>query len=77
MKDTGIIQRSHEDGFKSEFPCGSDHMSTYSSLGMRSGFYHRGFTALSGEWLEVWWTLDTRTGKVTDIFEDARGLNRT
>lgn len=75
-KNTGILQRSHEDGFKSEFPCGESHMSAYSCLGMRSAFRHQGFNTPSGQWLEVWWTIDTRTGHVTDIFEDTRGLNR-
>lgn len=75
-KNTGITQRSHEDGFKSAFHCGSDHMSAYSCLGMRSAFHWQGFTTPSGQWLEVWWTTDVRTGHVTDIFEDTRGLNR-
>lgn len=81
-KNTGIIQRSHDDGFKSVFPCGSDHMSAYSGLGMRSAFHHRGFYAQAADgtpgsqWLEVFWTIDRRTGHVTDIFEDTRGLNR-
>jgi hypothetical protein len=76
-KDTGITQRSHEDRFRSAFSCTSDHMSAYSCLGMRSASYHRGFTTPSGQWLEVWWTTDTRTGAVTDIFEDTRWLNRS
>lgn len=81
-KNTGIVQRSHEDGFKSAFPCESAHMSAYSCLGMRSAFHHQGFHTPpttdnpSGQWLEVWWTTDNRTGHVTDIFEDTRGLNR-
>lgn len=73
---TGIIQRSHEDNFAAAYPCSSNHMSAYSCLGMRSAFHHQGFTTPSGQWLEVWWTTDQRTGHVTDIFEDTRGLNR-
>lgn len=81
-KNTGIIQRSHEDNFKSASPCDSDHMSAYGALGWRSAFHHRGYHTQAadgtptGPWLEVWWTVDTRTGRVTDIFEDTRGLNR-
>lgn len=81
-KNTGIIQRSHEDGFKSEYPCDNGHMSAYSCLGWRSALHHRGFYAQAADgtpgsqWLEVWWTTDQRTGHVTDIFEDTRGLNR-
>jgi hypothetical protein len=81
-KDTGITQRSSEDGFKSATPCGDSHMSAYSCLGMRSALHHRGFYAQAADgcpgsqWLEVWWTVDQRTGQVTDIFEDTRGLNR-
>lgn len=75
-KNTGIVQRSAEDGFAHPMPCDSNHMSAYGCLGMRSAFHHRGFTTPSGQWLEVWWTEDERTGKVTDIFEDTRGLNR-
>jgi hypothetical protein len=81
-KQTGITQRSHEDGFGHAFEVDAQHMSAYSCLGMRSAFYHRGFYTQaadgtpSGEWLEVYWTTDQRTGAVTDIFEDTRGLNR-
>jgi hypothetical protein len=81
-RNTGITQRSAENGFADPFPVDSDHMSAYACLGMRSAFYHRGFYAQgadgcpSNHWLEVWWTTDTRTGQVTDIFEDTRGLNR-
>lgn len=75
-KTTGITQRSREDGFKSAMPCDSNHMSAYACLGTRSAFHHRGFATPSGQWLEVWWTTDTRTGHVTDIFEDTRALNR-
>ncbi len=73
--NTRIIQRSHEDGFKSTYACSSSHMSAYACLGTRSAFHHQGFTTPSGGWLEVWWTTDQRTGHVTDIFEDTRGLN--
>jgi hypothetical protein len=75
-KDTGLKQRSHEDRFKSTFLCNADHMHAYAGLGMRSAFHHQGFTTPKEEWLEVWWTTDTRTGAVMDIFEDTRGLNR-
>lgn len=75
-KPTGITQRSAEDNFAHAFEVEDGHMSAYSCLGMRSAFHHRGFTTPSGRWLEVWWTTDTRTGQVTDIFEDTRGLNR-
>lgn len=75
-KNTGITHRSHEDGFKSAMPCDSDHMGAYSGLGMRTTFHHQGFTTPSGQWLEVFWATDRRTGHVTDIFEDTRGLNR-
>jgi hypothetical protein len=51
-------------------------MSAYSCLGRRSAFHHQGFTTPTGQWLEVWWTTDTHTGAVLDIFEDTRGLNR-
>lgn len=76
MRQTGIIQRSAEDGFANPMPCDESHMAAYSCLGMRSAFHHRGFETPSGQRLEVLWTTDTRTGKVTDIFEDTRGLNR-
>jgi hypothetical protein len=76
MRQTKIIQRSAEDGFAEPMPCEEAHMSAYSCLGWRSAFYHRGFETPSGQWLEVFWTTDQRTGKVTDIFEDTRGLNR-
>lgn len=76
MRKTEIIQRSSDDNFTSTLPVSSGHMSVYSCLGMRSGFHHQGFTTPAGEWLEVWWTTDQRTGHVTDIFEDTRGLNR-
>lgn len=81
-RNTGITQRSAEDGFAHAFPVDATHMSAYSSLGMRSAFHHRGFYTQgadgqpSGQWLEIFWTTDQRTGKVTDIFEDTRGLNR-
>jgi len=82
-KNTGITQRSATaDGFSDPFMVDSDHMSAYSCLGMRSAFHHQGFYTQgadgqpSGQWLEVWWTTDERTGEVTDIFEDTRGLNR-
>lgn len=75
-EDTGIVQRSAEDGFANGFTVDPNHMSAYSCLGRRSAFYHRGFITPSRQWLEVWWTIDTRTGQVTDIFEDTRGLNR-
>lgn len=75
-KPTGITQRSSEDNFAHAIDVTSDHMGAYGCLGMRSAFHHRGFTTPSGRWLEVWWTTDTRTGQVTDIFEDTRGLNR-
>jgi hypothetical protein len=75
-KHTGITQRSAEDGFAHAFAVDANHMSAYGSLGMRSAFYHQGFETPSGRWLEVWWTVDQRTGQVTDIFEDTRGLNR-
>ena len=71
-----ITQRSAEDNFATASPCGSDHMSAYPCLGMRSAFHWQGFTTPSGQWLEVFWTTDRRTGAVTDIFEDTRGLNR-
>jgi hypothetical protein len=74
-KDTGITQRSAEDSFAHAFTVDASHMSAYSCLGMRSAFHHQGFTTPAGQWLEVWWTTDTRTGQVTDIFEDTRGLN--
>lgn len=87
--NTGITQRSAEDGFAHAFAVDSDHMNAYSCLGMRSALYHRGFYAPGGggrslgegrseygPWIEVWWTTDTRTGHVTDIFEDTRGRNR-
>lgn len=76
MKNTGITQRSARNGFAHAFEVESDHMSAYGSLGWRSAFHHRGFHTPSGQWLEVWWTVDQRTGQVTDIFEDTRGLNR-
>lgn len=75
-RDTGITQRSAKNGFANTYTVDSNHMSAYGSLGMRSAFHHRGFTTPSGQWLEVWWTVDRRTGQVTDIFEDTRGLNR-
>lgn len=75
-KHTGITQRSAENGFAHAFTVDSNHMSAYSCLGWRSAIHRRGFTTPSGQWLEVWWTTDTRTGQVTDIFEDTRGLNR-
>jgi len=81
-KNTGITQRSAEDGFAHVFEVESNHMSAHSCLGWRSAFYHQGFYAQAADgtpgsqWLEVWWTLDQRTGHVTDIFEDTRGLNR-
>lgn len=82
-KPTGITQRSAENGFAHPYPVDPAHMSAHACLGWRSAFHHRGFYAQgadgcpSGQWLEVWWTTDTRTGAVTDIFEDTRGLNRT
>lgn len=75
-KPTGITHRSAENGFATEMVASRQHMSAYSCLGWRSAFHHRGFETPSGQWLEVWWTHDERTGKVTDIFEDTRGLNR-
>jgi hypothetical protein len=82
MRQTGITQRSAADGFAEPMPCEESHMSAYSCLGWRSAFHHRGFFTQgadgnpSSHWLEVFWTTDQRTGKVTDIFEDTRGLNR-
>lgn len=77
-KNTGITQRSATaDGFSAPVTVDSDHMGAYACLGMRSALHHRGFETPSGQWLEVWWTTDQRTGEVTDIFEDTRGLNRT
>lgn len=70
-----VVQRSAGNNFASAVPVSSDHMSAYSCLGWRSAFHHQGFETPSGRWLEVWWTVDTRTGQVTDIFEDTRGLN--
>lgn len=81
-KPTGITQRSHEDNFGHAFEVDNNHMNAYGCLGWRSAFHHRGFYVQaadgtpSGQWLEVWWTIDQRTGRVTDIFEDTRGLNR-
>lgn len=75
-KSTGIIQWSSEDGFGHSFPVHPNHMSAYSCLGMRSAFHHQGFHTPTGQWLEVFWTTDQRTGHVTDIFEDTRGLNK-
>lgn len=81
-KHTGITQRSAEDGFAHAFEVDANHMSAYACLGTRSALHHRGFHTYPtsdnpyGWWLEVWWTVDTRTGHVTDIFEDTRGLNR-
>lgn len=75
-RHTGLIQRSAENGFTNPMRCDEDHMSAYSCLGWRSAFHWRGFETPSGQWLEVWWTVDERTGHVTDIFEDTRGLNR-
>lgn len=75
-KHTGITQRSAENGFADPYPVESDHMNAYGCLGMRSALHHRGFTTPTGQWLEVLWTVDQRTGHVTDIFEDTRGLNR-
>ena len=81
-KPTGITQRSAGDGFAHAFTVDPNHMSAYSCLGWRSAFHHQGFHTPPtddnphGRWLEVWWTTDQRTGKVTDIFEDTRGLNR-
>lgn len=82
-KHTGITQRSATaDGFSDPYTVDSDHMSAYGCLGWRSAFHHRGFYTPptdahpNGQWLEVWWTLDTRNGEVTDFFEDTRGLNR-
>lgn len=81
-KPTGITQRSHEDNFGHAFEVDNNHMSAYSCLGMRSALHHQGFHTRPtsdnpyGWWLEVWWTTDQRTGHVTDIFEDTRGLNR-
>lgn len=75
-KPTGILHRSHENGFADPMIASEQHMSAYSCLGMRSAFHHQGFETPSGQWLEVWWTVDERTGEVTDIFEDTRGLNR-
>lgn len=82
LRDTGITQRSAEDGFSDPVPVTADHMSAFGCLGRRSAFHHRGFYAPgadgcpSNRWLEVWWTVDVHTGQVTDIFEDTRGLNR-
>lgn len=70
------VQRTAADGFSSATPVSIQHMSAYSCLGWRSAFHHQEFKTPSGRWLEVWWTTDTRTGQVTDIFEDTRGLNR-
>lgn len=82
-KNTGITQRSAENGFAHAFEVDANHMSAYSCLGWRSAFHHRGFHPIAADgtpalnrWLEVWWTTDQRTGQVTDIFEDTRGLNR-
>ena len=75
-RSTGIVQRSHEDNFKSTSRCDSAHMAAHSCLGRRSAFHHRGFEDRDGRWLEVFWTVDHHTGAVTDIFEDTRGLNR-
>lgn len=75
-KPTGILHRSHENGFTNPMIASEQHMSAYSCLGMRSAFHWRGFETPSGQWLEVFWTVDQRTGQVTDIFEDTRGLNR-
>lgn len=80
-RNTGIVQRTHDDGFKEAEPCDSSHMSAMSCLGRRSAFHHRGFRTQAadgtpGPWLEVWWTTDVRTGDVIDIFEDTRSLNR-
>ena len=75
-RNTGITQRAAENGFTAPFPVEADLMSAYACLGMRSALHHRGFETPSGQWLEVWWTTDQRTGEVTDIFEDTRGLNR-
>jgi hypothetical protein len=75
-RNTGIVQRSAENGFANPYPVDSNHMGAYACLGMRSAFHHQGFETPSGQWLEVWWTTDERTGQVTDIFEDTRGLNR-
>jgi len=76
VKPTGILHRSHENGFEPPMVATSDHMNAFSCLGMRSALHWRGFETPKGRWLEVWWTTDTRTGQVTDIFEDTRGLNR-
>lgn len=78
MTKTGITQyvAVNGEGFVSAGECSSDHMSAYGCLGMRSALHHRSFRTPEGKWLEVWWTTDTRTGAVTDIFEDTRGLNR-
>lgn len=79
MRQTGISQRTavSGEGFSDPVPVDHSHMAAYSCLGMRSALHHRGFETPKDQWLEVWWTTDTRTGAVTDIFEDTRGLNRT
>jgi hypothetical protein len=74
-KASGIIQWSTENGFAEPYEVDASHMSRYSCLGMRSALHHAGFMTPEDRWLEVWWTTDTRTGHVTDIFEDTRGLN--
>jgi hypothetical protein len=75
-RNTGITQRSvTSDGVSAPFTVDADHMSAYGCLGWRSAFHHRGFHTPSGQWLEVWWTTDNRTGEIIDIFEDTRGLN--
>lgn len=80
-RNTGITQRSAEDGFAHAFEVDESHMSAYGCLGRRSALHHRGFYTQApdgtrGPWLEVWWTTDAHTGLVIDIFEDTRGLNR-
>lgn len=75
-----ILQRSECDGFAHAFPVSVEHMSAYSCLGMRSALHYRRFYAQGpdgclGDLVEVWWTIDKRTGHVTDIFEDSQGLN--
>lgn len=70
-----LTQRSRDDGFQRAVPVDFVHMSAHSCLGWRSGFHHRGFETPEGQSLEIWWTVDMRTGALWDVFEDARGLN--
>lgn len=75
MKDTGLTVRTATRGFDDARPASTSHMlGLFDMRGANWETHHQSFATPSGESFELWWL--TEDGRVTEIYEDTRGLNR-